>query len=417
MNAARILVLAWRNLWRNRRRTGIAVSMVAVGLSLAILAIGIGDGEHVQMVRNAIRMGEGHLTIQPKGYLAAPSNDLYLHLGEAMLTHLPLLTAEARVAPRIALQVLVSTAYNSLGVALEGIEPRADPFADLLRPRLAEGDWLEPGDAYGVLVGRHMADKLHVRVGSKLVVMAGGSGGEVESRLGHVRGIFASGLEQLDSYLVLTTLPFARPLLPGLRGERDEQAVTRLAIFLDDPDQLSALKARLAASPPPEGVVLDWREMMPQVVNFVIVDDLFNYIWLAFILVMVAFGIVNTILMSALERTREFGLLRALGMKGGAVLSLMLCETVLLALVAMAVGWAIGGGAHLYFAINGLDLSALFPEGIETGGMYMEPIVYSHLSLGRVLSLSGIVFGTTLLSGLYPAFKAAGISPVAALRT
>ena len=417
MNPARILVLAWRNLWRNRRRTGIAVSMVAVGLSLAIFAIGLGDGGHVQMIRSAIRMGEGHLTIQPRGYLATPSNDLYLHLGETLLTHPPLVTAEARVAPRIALQVLVSTAYNSLGVGLEGIEPRADPFTDLLRPRLTDGAWLEPGDDTGVLVGRHMADKLHVRIGSKLVVMAGGSGGEVESRLGRVRGIFESGLEQLDSYLVLTTLPFARPLLPGLQRGRDDQAVTRLAIFLDDPDQLPALKARLIASPPPEGVVLDWQEMMPQVVNFVIVDDLFNYIWLAFILAMVAFGIVNTILMSALERTREFGLLRALGMKGGTVLVLMLCETVLLALVAMAVGWGIGGGAHLYLAFNGLDLTALYPEGVETGGMYMEPIIYSHLSLARVLALSGIVFVTTLLSGLYPAFKAAGISPVAALRT
>ena len=84
MNAARILVLAWRNLWRNRRRTGIAVSMVAVGLSLAIFAIGLGDGGHVQMIRSAIRMGEGHLTIQPRGYLATPSNDLYLHLGETL---------------------------------------------------------------------------------------------------------------------------------------------------------------------------------------------------------------------------------------------------------------------------------------------------------------------------------------------
>jgi putative ABC transport system permease protein len=149
----------------------------------------------------------------------------------------------------------------------------------------------------------------------------------------------------------------------------------------------------------------------------VIVDNLFNYIWLVFVLVMVAFGIANTIFMSALERTREFGLLRALGMKGRHVLALMLCETVLLAVLAMALGWLLGGSLHLYLAAHGLDLTRFFPEGLETGGMWMDPVIHPWLSLGRVTSLTAIVFVTTLVSGLYPAFKAAGISPVAALRT
>jgi ABC-type lipoprotein release transport system permease subunit len=262
-----------------------------------------------------------------------------------------------------------------------------------------------------------MAEKLKVRVGSKLAIMAGGKDGEVESRLGHVRGIFDSKLEQLDGFLLLTTLDFARPLLPGYRPGQDRAAVTRLAIFLDDPHQQDAVMAQLKADPPPEGTVLDWQQMMPQVVNFVFVDDLFNYIWLVFILAMVAFGIVNTILMSALERTREFGLLRALGLRGRHLLALMLCETVLLALVAMGAGWLVGGAAHLYFAVYGLDLTAFYPEGVEMSGMYMEPVIYSSLSVGRIAALSAIVFATTLLSGLYPAFKAARVTPVAALRT
>jgi putative ABC transport system permease protein len=417
MNARRLLTLSWRNLWRARRRTLITVSTVAVGFSLAIIAIGLGDGGHTQMIRSAIDMGDGHITIQPKGYLATPSNSLYLRHGEALLTHLPLVNTEARIAPRIFLQVLVSTAYNSLGVGLQGIDPAADPFGDLLRPYLVAGQWLQPGDDFGVLMGSRMAEKLKVHVGSKIAVMAGGTNGEVESRLGHVRGLFDSKLEQIDGFLVLTTLEFARPLLPGYQARRDGAAVTRLAVFLDHPREQDALLARLKADPPPQGVVLSWEQMMPQVVNFVFVDDLFNYIWLVFILAMVAFGIVNTILMSALERTREFGLLRALGLKRRHLLLLVLCETALLALVAMAAGWALGGGVHLYFALEGLDLSNLYPGGLDTAGMHMDPVIYSSLSVGRVTVLSAIVFGTTLLSGLYPAIKAAGVTPVAALRT
>ncbi|HKI97281.1 MAG TPA: FtsX-like permease family protein [bacterium] len=417
MNLWRLITLAWRNLWRNRRRTLITVSTVTIGFALAVFAIGLGDGGHEQMIRSAINMGEGHITIQPKGYLAAPSNSLYLAHGAALMAHLPISQADGKVAPRVFLQVLVSTAYNSLGVGLQGIQPENDPFANLLQPYLVQGEWLHPGDAYGVLLGDKMAEKLHVHVGSKLAIMAGGADGNVESRLGHVRGIFRSRLEQLDGFLMLSTLDFARPLLPGYKPGQDDQAVTRLAIFLHNPKQQAAIFARLKADHLSDGVVLDWQEMMPQVVNFVFVDDLFNYIWLGFILVMVAFGIANTIFMSALERTREFGLLRALGMKGREVLALMICETVLLALVSMALGWLVGGGAHLYFATYGLDLSGVYPGGFETAGMWMDPVIYPSLSLGRITSLTAIVFFTTLLSGLYPAFKAAGISPVAALRT
>ena len=417
MTLWRLIMLAWRNLWRARRRTLITVSTVAVGFGLAVFAIGLGDGGHLQMIDSAINMGEGHITIQPKDYLAAPSNSLYLKHGEAIATHLPLVNTEARIAPRIFLQVLVSTAYNSLGAGLQGIEPKADPFSDLLQPYLVQGEWLKPHDRFGVLVGAHMAQKLKVHVGSKLVIMAGGKDGEVESRLGHVRGIFDSKLQQLDAFLILTTLDFARPLLPGYKPSQDGGAVTRLAIYLNNPKQQDAVMAQLKADPPPEGVVLDWETMMPQVLNFVFVDDLFNYIWLVFILVMVAFGIVNTILMSALERTREFGLLRALGLRGRHLLVLMLCETVLLALVSMAAGWLIGGTAHVYFAIHGLDFSAFYPEGVEMSGMYMDPVIHPSLSVARIVTLSAIVFFTTLLSGLYPAFKAARVTPVAALRT
>jgi putative ABC transport system permease protein len=415
MTLWRLITLAWRNLWRSRRRTLITVSTVAFGFALAVFAIALGDGEHVQMIRSAINMGDGDLTIQPRDYLAAPSNSLYLRRGEALRARLPLTPAQAEVAPRIFLQVLVSSAYNSLGVGLQGIEPASDPFARQLQPYLVQGQWLQPDDAYGVLLGDKMAEKLHVHVGSKLAIMAGGSDGNVESRLGHVRGIFRSRLQQVDAFLLLATLDFARPLLPGYRPGQDAQAVTRLAIFLRDPRQLDAVRAQLRASPPAEGAVLDWQEMMPQVVNFVIVDNLFNYIWLVFILAMVAFGIANTIFMSALERTREFGLLRALGMKGRQVLALMLCETVLLALVAMVMGWLLGGGITLYFGLHGLDLSSAFPGGVETGGMWMDPVIHPSLAMGRIVSLTLIVFFTTLLSGLYPAFKAARVSPVSAL--
>lgn len=420
----RLLALAWRNLWRNRRRTVITLTTIAVGFALAVVSIGLGDGAHNQIIRTSIRTGEGHLTVQPRGYLTAPANHLYLPDGAAIAKALREAGVPGQVAGRIHLQVLASTAANSVGAALQGMAREGDPLVDILRGQLIAGEWPAAGDDRGVVVGRKMADKLELKPGSKLVVMAGTGGGEVTSRLGRVRGIYATGLDELDAFLVATTLSFARPLLPvddgAPRASRVDEPVTRFAIFLpsDNEDVIAQWKQRLRALDLPDhAVVLDWREMMPQVVNFVIADDIGNYIWLVFILVMVAFSIVNTILMSALERTREFGLLRALGMRPRQVLALMLSEAVLLALASLAVGWVVGGLAHAWLATNGLDLRALYPQGLEFGGMFMEPVMYSELSPGRVATLTAIVFVTTVLGGLYPALRAARVPPTAALAT
>ena len=413
-----ILFLAWRNLWRNRRRTIITASTISLGFAMAVVSIGLGDGSHNQMIRNAIRLGDGHLTIQPKGYLETPGNHLYLKNSEALLTHPALIRMRATVAPRIILQVLASTAHNSLGAGLQGIEAARDPYARILGEHLTAGNWIEAGDERGIVIGSKMAEKLKARVGSKVVILAGGERGELEARLGRVRGIFSSGIDDLDGFTLLGDLAFTRPLLPGYRAERDPSPVTRLAIFLEEPDETAMWREALKAQPLPfEAVVLDWQEMMPHVVNFIALDDAGNYVFLAIILVVVVIGILNTVLMSVLERTREFGMVRALGMRPRQLLALVVAETTLLALVALAAGWVVGGMAHLYFAVFGLDLSALSPELLTTAGITIDPVIKSELSLNRIAALTLLVFGATLLSGIYPAIKAARVYPIAALRT
>lgn len=413
-----LAALAWRNLWRNRRRTIITLTTISFGFGLAVVSIGLGDGGHNQMIRNAIRLGDGHLAIQPAGYLANPSNKLYLPTGEDLLRHPALADTGARLAPRIFLQVLAATAYNSLGVGLQGIDVTRDPLNSQLQAQLIQGNWPAPGDRQGVVIGVKMAEKLKIRVGSKLVVMAGGGDGVVESRLGRVRGIFRSGMDQLDGFLILSGLTFSRNLLPGYDPERDGKALTRLAIFLDDPEKMVSLKTALQIRPLPSGAeVKDWQEMMPELVNFIILDDAGNYIWLMILLVVMVFGILNTIMMGVLERTREFGLVRALGLRPRQLLALVLLETLLLALCGLGAGWVVGGIAHLYFAYYGLDLSFLAQEALTTTGVMMDPILKSELSGARVALLSGVAFFTTMASGCYPALRAARVPPVAALMT
>jgi len=413
-----LFMLAWRNLWRHRRRTLITLSSIAIGFGLAVLFIGIGDGSHNSMIRNAILLGEGHITVQPRGYLEAPANHKYLADGKALGKRLAALHLPGSVVPRISLQLLASTASNSVGAALEGMDSADDPRVGMLKPQLVEGHWLEPDDDRGILIGDGMARKLKAKVGSKVVLMAGKQGGDSQAQLGRVRGIFDSRVDELDDFLILSNLNLARTFLVGEGADAALEPITRFAIFLDNPDTMAATKALLKGEFEDGAIaVLDWEEVMPQLVQFVIIDDAGNYVFLLLILILVVFGIVNTVLMSVLERTREFGLLRALGISRLHLLLLVFCESLLLSLLAVLLGWVVGGATHLWFSTHGIDFSAMMAEGTAIMGTFMDPIVYTELSWSRVVQLTTIVFAATLASGIYPAVKAARVTPVEALRT
>ncbi len=410
--------LAWRNLWRHRKRTVITLSSIAIGFGLAVFSIGIGDGSHNSMIRNAIKLGEGHMAVQPRGYLEAPANHKYLADGRSLQQQLETLGIAGSIEPRISLQVLASTANNSVGAALEGMSASNDPRVAMLKPKIIKGNWIKPDDHRGIVIGDGMARKLKVKVGGKVVLMAGTRGGDTQAQLGRVRGIFDSHVDELDDFLVLSDIAFARYFLEGEGADVEMQPVTRFAVFLDDPDNLNEAKRIIKnAVSDDKTVVLDWQELMPQLVQFIVIDDAGNYVFLVLILTMVVFGILNTVLMSVLERTREFGLLRALGLGRTHLLLLVFCESMLLSMLAVIIGWIVGGGTHWWFSKHGLDFSAIMGGDTAMMGTFIDPIIYTELSQGRVIQLTLIVFIATLASGIYPALKAARVTPVQALRT
>lgn len=414
-----LLMLAWRNLWRHRKRTIITLSSIAIGFGLAVLSIGIGDGSHNSLIRNAIKLGEGHLTVQPRGYIEAPANHKYLVEGLALSKKLETLNVSGSIEPRISLQILASTANNSVGAALEGLSHEKDPRAEMLRTELVKGQWIKSGDLRGIVIGEGMARKLKAKIGSKVVIMAGKKGGDSQAQLGRVRGIFNSQVPEMDDYLIFSDIQFAQRFLEGEGADVMKQPVTRFAIFLNDPDTLYYWKNKIkTAVESNEVIAMDWQEMMPQLVQFIAIDDAGNYVFLILILIMVVFGVLNTVLMSVLERAREFGLLRALGLSRRSLLMLVFCESLILSLLAIIVGWIVGGSVHLWFSQHGIDFTAMMGEGGNVMmGTFMDPVIYTELSWDRVTQLTSIIFIVTLASGIYPAIKAARVTPVEALRT
>ncbi len=403
--------LAWRNLWKNRRRTLITLSMISGGFALALVSLGLGDGFHNQMIRNAIRLGSGHLTVERRDYLEEPSNDKLIRHPGPLREEIARLEGVANVSERIIVMGLLYTTENSVGVAALGVDPASDMTRRTLEPKVVEGRYLAADDGRGILIGADLARKLKIRVGGKAVLTAQDASGEISSQLVRVRGIFRTGINEMDGYFAEVSLPLARALLGVPDG------ATQLAVFLEDPGGQAEIKGRIVALVTDPGIgVFDWQEVMRDLVLFVEMDNAGNYIFMGIIMVIVALGILNTILMSVLERTREFGLVMALGMAPRRLLAQVVLETTMLALLGLGAGAVLGLAGHGYLAVHGFNMGFGSREEMTAVGVVLDPVIYSDLEPSRALTLAAVVFVVTLLVGIYPAVQASRVNPVQAIR-
>ncbi len=422
--ASLLLSLAWRNLWRHARRTMLTVLALGLGLGLLLLSLGLGDGGHEQMIVNGIKLGGGHVVIQAEGYQLSQSQDLLIpaHLVSSVDHTLGTDRALHSINPRLLASGLLSSAANASGVGIVGVQPHAEQIVSLIPQRMVAGSYLNGEQASGLVIGDELAKKLKVRVGSKVVLMAqavhpqtgsqNGSGGEIQSGLFRVVGIFHTGLRELDAYLVHLALPAAQAFL--LAGDQ----LSQIAVFLhQDSATVAAADALRTQFAPTEIEVLTWRQALAELVRFVWLDDAFNYVLNGMILVMVSLGVLNTMLMSVLERRYELGVCAAVGLQPAQLLTLVMYESVLLILLSLILGLLLGLGGHWYFATYGLDMRVFTETDLPIAGTVFDPILYSSLSITRIIWAVGTVGALALLMAAYPAWKAARTELPGALRT
>lgn len=403
-----ILKLAWRNLGRNRRRTALTVVTVALGLALLLITLGLGDGSHLQMIDNAVRMGSGHVLIQSRGYQAHGGVQRALPPGarsrvRAWIEQLGPDSRVQNVVERVFASGLASSADGSTGVRIIGAEPGPENESSKFGEKLVEGEFLRAGAGDQAVIGSGVARKLRVGLGSKFVVLSQAAGSaELQSRLLRVRGILRTGMDDLDQSLAIIPLAAAQELL--LLPDQVHQA----AVFLEDVEASGALARRGRMDLPASVEVLDWAEAMPELTEFIRIDDAGNYVFNGIFLLLIAFVVLNTLLMSALERKREYALLDALGLSPSGRFFMMFTEAVLLALLSTSVGLALGYGAHLYLESSGLPLDAFYEgEGeLSAAGAVMDPVLYSRLSAERLVVSVSVIMLLTLILALVPAWRA-----------
>ncbi len=400
-----LCVIAWRNLWRNPLRTLLTSGTIAGGVALLLVFFGLGDGQHRMMLQNAVRLGGAHVAVQTAGYQASKAIERTLPLEQARAVAARLTSghrASVTVAPRVFASGLASSADGSSGVGIVGVAPAVEARVSLLDERLTAGAFLAEGSSKTAVIGAGVARKLRLAPGSKFVLLAQGPGStEIQSVLLRVVGITRSGVDDIDQFAVLVPLATAQELL-GLPGR-----IHQAAVFLTDADDAQRVARELRAAVPGGAEVLAWDELMPSLRDLIRIDGAGLLIIGTIFFLIIAFLVMNTLLMSVLERRREFTLLDAVGLTPLRRFLLVMLESVWIALLAVTAG-ALGGYAgHVWFSRHGLELSLFSGSGYSAAGTTLDPVVYSVLSAERVATGVGLVFLLTVLLALLPASRAA----------
>jgi ABC-type lipoprotein release transport system permease subunit len=397
--------LAWRNVWRNSRRSTVTIAAMSLGLFAMIIYSGLIEGYLTGMERNVLDLEVGDVQVYALEYRDGPS--LYRRVDEPgpLLDRLD--AAGYPAAARMLGAGLAAAGDNSAGVSFRGVDVERDARVSRVFEHVRQGEWLSSADPGGAVVGARLARILDVVPGDEIVVVSQAADGSMANDLLTVRGVLGNIAEDVDRGGVYMTIEAFRELLAVPSGAH--QLIVRRP-----PDQTLGQTAEAVAKVAPELDVKTWRELMPVLASMF--DSTKVGMYFMFIIINTAIGIVilNAMLMAVFERIREFGVLKALGVGPAAVMAIIMLETVVMSAVAVLAGSLLAAPALWYLVEDGLDMSAM--GGASIAGIAWDPVwrasVDSGTFAGPIITLVAIVAVATF----YPAFRAARISPVEAMR-
>lgn len=409
MSGSTTLTVAWRNLGRNRRRTALALAAIGLSQAMVLFYGGIMRGYSDWMVQTITGPMLGDVQVHAPGWREDRAMDRALFGVDTMLAAIRRQTQVTRASARIYAPALAALGEQGRAVMVVGLEPAAEAGRAGL---LARAEARPAGRR--VLVGRPLAEAMGVEAGDTLAIVGQGADGSLANDLYVVIGLVSTPVDQMNRMGVLMDLGEAQKLFAM------PDAAHEIVVHARDERDPASLARRLAALPALAGTeVLDWKTLAPQLVGLV---DLIGASW-AFILVFVflaaAAGIANTMLMATFERTRELGMLLALGARPARVVGLVMSEAAVLGVAGALAGSALGAAVVLVTGRTGVDFAALAsgsPSEMSYAGMNMSMIIYPGLDVGQMAIGAAAVVATALLAALWPAARAARLQPTRALR-
>jgi len=395
--------LAYRNVGRNKTRSLLSALAVGVGMALLLLMASVLEGEMKGALQNTIRLQSGHLQVRAASYEEAKISLKWEDLIEnpdqvaAQVKSLPQVTV---ATPRLVASSILTVRDESKGVQILGIEPDSaanQPF----REGMLSGEFIKADDREGILIGNILADKMGLKVNDKVNLLVTTSNGDVNEQLFTVRGIFTTRTPGYDESTIFMPLAKAQAITAT------ENHASTIFVTLQDLNQADAVAQALKGS---NYKILTWRDQNAFITQFEDYAGAFFIVLYLIVLGITATVVTNTLVMAVFERTREIGILSAIGMKGSDIMAQFLAEAALLATGGVIGGLIIGGAAVAYFTIYGIYIG---DYGLT--GVLFEDHIYAHLTLQNTVNLTVLTYIITLIASLYPARLAARLEPVEAL--
>ena len=395
--------MAFRDLGRNRRRTFFSMLAVGLGLALLLLMASFITGEIKGAFDRSIELQTGDIQVRAKTYNDSKASLAYQDLVEnpdQVAAQIASLSPVTVATPRLYASGIILSGNNSTGVRVVGIEP-ASPANVPFRDAMVTGQFITADDRTGILIGQSLADKIEVKTGDTVNLMVNTSNGSVSQQNFTVRGIYNTHTPGFDDTMVFMPLAKAQAIA------NTQNYASIIFVLLKDKNQASAVVTALQASQYQTQTWIQMNDLIYQT------EQLSNsYMWLLYLIVMgiTATVIVNTLIMSVFERTREIGILSAIGMKSSRIMSMFLAESSILAVGGIVIGLALGTAMVFYAATYGFYIGNFGVTGIMLGDT-----IHASLNLNDALTLTLLALVITLLSALYPAIMAANLEPVEAL--
>jgi putative ABC transport system permease protein len=405
-----LALIAWRNLWRNKRRSLVVITSIALGILSMVLSAALMNGMNNQMVENTISTSLGHVAVHRKGFFEFMKLRYSFTPEREIVEAIERTPHVASYAPRIKVQGMIQSSETSRGVMMVGIDPaREKKVSRVFDYMLGEGGgaFLDSPDDGSVLISKSLAERLDLLVGDRLVLMIQDRNQEIVGVGMTVKGLYRTPMESFDLFVAFTGIK----KLQEISGLRDE--ISEINILLDSKAAVDGVKGDLVEKTKNRGLeVLSWKDMAPNLVSAIRLFDTMMYIFFSIVFITVVFSVANTLIMAIMERFHEIGVMKSIGTRPYWIFTMVMFEAVNLGLVGLLIGTGAGVIVTWILSITGIDFS-FYMESMRSWGT--GSVIYPAVKFMDIVAASVIVLGTTVIAALYPAVKAARIRPLEAL--
>nr|WP_319399759.1 FtsX-like permease family protein [uncultured Carboxylicivirga sp.] len=402
-----ILSISWRNVWRSKTRSVVILLAIALGIFTGIFNYAFYNGMAIQRINSAISTEASHIQLHQKGYLEEPTEKNYIENATSLAFNITKDDSVQAACSRFIVQGMIQSPTTSSGIKIMGVDPTVESMVTNLHTKIIDGTYFEGIKRNPVVIGQKLADKLKLKVRSKVVITFADASGYISGASFRVAGIYQTSNNMYDQTNIFVRVDD----LTSLYGV-DSNAGHEIAVLLNHSDNVPAVLQSFKDEYS-QYDVKEWRQIMPEVSMLESSLDISMYIFMIIILLALTFGIINTMLMAVLERTKELGMLMSIGMNKARVFKMIMIETVFLSLIGGVVGIIMGAAVTLATANSGIDISVV-SEGF--GAMGYDSIVYPVLKIKNVIDVVIMVFITGMLAAIYPALKALKLKPAEAIR-